>query len=67
MYQDNLDVQAAVDFVWAKCEDAHARFTEDKNLKKLRSWDEKTDKDVAVCIDGLMNWMVDNVHCVIQV
>ena len=23
IHQDNLDVQAAVDFVWAKCKDAH--------------------------------------------
>ena len=60
MHQDNLDVQAAVDFVWTKCKDAHARFTENK--KKLPSWDEKTDKDVAVYVDGLMDWMVGNVH-----
>jgi hypothetical protein len=60
MHQDNLDVQAAVDFVWAKCKDAHERFTENK--KKLPSWDEKTDKDVAVYIDGLMDWMVGNIY-----
>jgi len=39
---------------------AYARFTENK--KKLPSWDEKTDKDVAVYVDGLMDWMVGNVH-----
>lgn len=60
MNQDNLDVQDAVDFVWAKCKDAHERFIENK--KKLPSWDEKTDKDVAVYIDGLMDWMVGNVY-----
>jgi len=60
MHQDNLDVQAAVDFVWAKCKDAHERFIENK--KKLPSWDEKTDKDVTVYVDGLMDWMVGNVH-----
>ncbi len=60
MHQDNLDVQAAVDFVWAKAKEAHERFTENK--KELPSWDEQTDKDVAVYIDGLMDWMVGYVH-----
>jgi hypothetical protein len=46
MHQDNLDVQAAVDFIWAKCNNARARFAE--NEKKLPSREEKTDKDVAV-------------------
>jgi hypothetical protein len=59
MHQDNLNVQAIIDFVWAKCKDERARFTENK---KLPSSDEKTDEDVAIHVDGLMGWMVGDVH-----
>ncbi|KIJ08221.1 hypothetical protein PAXINDRAFT_18633 [Paxillus involutus ATCC 200175] len=60
MKEKDLDVQGAMDFVGELCKRSIDRFVEDR--KKLPSWGEKIDKDVAVYVEGLADWMPANLH-----
>ncbi|CAK5261827.1 unnamed protein product [Mycena citricolor] len=56
MSEQGLDLQAAIDFVGDMCKGSIDRFNEDR--AQLPSWGEKVDRDVAVYVDGLADWIV---------
>lgn len=60
MNEHGLDLQAAVDFVGDLCKQSIDRFNNDRD--NLPSWGAKIDKDVAVYVDGLANWIVGSLH-----
>ncbi|KAJ7512778.1 isoprenoid synthase domain-containing protein [Mycena galericulata] len=60
MHEQGLDLQSAVDFVGDMCKQSIDRFIEDRS--QLPSWGPKIDRDVAVYVDGLANWIVGSLH-----
>jgi hypothetical protein len=60
MNEHGLDLQSAVDFVGDLCKQSIDRFNNNRN--NLPSWSTKIDKDVAVYVDGLANWIVGSLH-----
>ncbi|KAJ7666107.1 isoprenoid synthase domain-containing protein [Mycena polygramma] len=60
MNEQGLDLQSAVDFVGEMCKQSIDRFNEDR--AQLPSWGPKIDRDVAVYVDGLANWIVGSLH-----
>jgi len=60
MNEQDLDLQSAVDFVGDMCKQSIDRFNHDRNI--LPSWGAKIDRDVAVYVDGLANWIVGSLH-----
>ena len=60
MNEEGLDLQTAVDFVGTMCKQSIDRFNDDK--ANLPSWGPKIDRDVAIYVDGLANWIVGSLH-----
>ena len=60
MHQEGLDLQSAVDFVGDMCRQSIDRFIEEQ--QHLPSWGPKIDRDLAIYIDGLANWIVGSLH-----
>ncbi|TFK19578.1 terpenoid synthase [Coprinopsis marcescibilis] len=60
MNQEGLDLQSAVDFVGDMCKAAIDRFIEEQNY--LPSWGPKIDRDLAIYINGLADWIVGSLH-----
>jgi hypothetical protein len=60
MHQEGLDLQSAVDFVGDMCRQSIDRFVEEQ--QHLPSWGPKIDRDLAIYIDGLANWIVGSLH-----
>ncbi|KAJ3514289.1 hypothetical protein NLJ89_g2459 [Agrocybe chaxingu] len=60
MYQEGLDLQAAVDFVGDMCRQSINRFVEER--ARLPSWGPKIDRDVAIYVQGLADWIVGSLH-----
>lgn len=60
MNDQGLDLQAAIDYVNQMCKRAIQRF--ESNRAILPSWGENVDRQVAVYIEGLQNWMVGSLH-----
>ncbi|KIJ15937.1 hypothetical protein PAXINDRAFT_180528 [Paxillus involutus ATCC 200175] len=60
MDEQGLDLQTAVDFVGEMCRQSIDRFIEDR--KNLPSWGSKIDKDVAIYVEGLADWIVGSLH-----
>ncbi|KAF8800611.1 terpenoid synthase [Phlegmacium glaucopus] len=60
MHQEGVDLQTAVDFVGNMCKQSIDRFNEDR--ARLPSWGPKIDRDVAIYVDGLANWIVGSLH-----
>jgi hypothetical protein len=60
MSEEGLDLQMAVDFVGTMCKQSIDRFNADR--ANLPSWGPKIDKDVAIYVDGLANWIVGSLH-----
>jgi hypothetical protein len=60
MDEEGLDLQSAVDFVGCLCRQSIDRFNEDR--RNIPSWGPKIDRDVAVYVDGLANWIVGSLH-----
>lgn len=56
MQQKGLDLQGAVDCVGDYCKSSIERFESDRN--SLPSWGPDIDRDVALYVDGLQNWIV---------
>jgi hypothetical protein len=55
MNEKDIDLQSAVDFVGDLCKKTIDCFIEDKS--NIPSWGAKIDRDVAVYVDGLANWI----------
>lgn len=60
MHEQGLELQEAVDFVGDMCKQSIDRFIE--NTALLPSWGERIDKDVAVYVRGLQDWIVGSLH-----
>ncbi|KAF7325813.1 Terpene-synth-C domain-containing protein [Mycena kentingensis (nom. inval.)] len=60
MHEQGLDLQSAVDFVGELCKQTIDRFAEDRAA--LPSFGAKIDRDVAIYVDGLANWIVGSLH-----
>ncbi|KAF9010031.1 isoprenoid synthase domain-containing protein [Cyathus striatus] len=60
MHQEGLDLQSAVDFVGNMCKQSIDRFNDDR--AHLPSWGPEIDRQVAVYVDGLANWIVGSLH-----
>ncbi|KAF6745443.1 isoprenoid synthase domain-containing protein [Ephemerocybe angulata] len=60
MHQEGLDLQSAVEFVGDMCKQSIDRFVEEQRY--LPSWGPKIDRDLAIYIDGLANWIVGSLH-----
>ena len=55
MNEQGLDLQSAVDFVGQLCKQSIDRFIYDRS--RLPSWGEKIDRDVAIYVNGLADWI----------
>ncbi|KAG5727529.1 Germacradienol/germacrene D synthase [Termitomyces sp. T112] len=60
MNEEGLDLQSAIDFVGNMCRQSIDRFVEDR--ANLPSWGPEIDKDVAVYVNGLADWIVGSLH-----
>ena len=60
MRRHNMSLQAAVDYVGDLTNSSILRFEQDR--RKLPSWGEKIDGDVALYVQGLQDWMVGALH-----
>ncbi|EGN99183.1 hypothetical protein SERLA73DRAFT_90456 [Serpula lacrymans var. lacrymans S7.3] len=60
MRERGLDLQGAVDVVGNFCKGSIDRFQTERD--NLPSWGEEIDRDVAIYIDGLQNWIVGSLH-----
>jgi hypothetical protein len=60
MLEQQLDLQSAVDFVGELCKQSIDRFNKDRKL--IPSWGDKIDKDIAVYVRGLADWIVGSLH-----
>ncbi|KAJ8487526.1 hypothetical protein ONZ45_g9641 [Pleurotus djamor] len=60
MHEEGLDLQSAVDFVGQLCKQSIDRFNEDR--ANLPSWGPEIDRDVAIYVGGLADWIVGSLH-----
>jgi len=60
MEEQGLDLQSAVDYIGQLCKDNIQRFEDNRAI--LPSWGEEIDRQVAIYIDGLQNWIVGPLH-----
>ncbi|KAK2461246.1 hypothetical protein APHAL10511_006773 [Amanita phalloides] len=60
MNEHGLDLQSAVDFVGDMCKQSIDRFN--KERQELPCWSPEIDRDVAVYVQGLANWIVGSLH-----
>ncbi|KAG1776326.1 isoprenoid synthase domain-containing protein [Suillus placidus] len=60
MNERGLDLQGAMDYAGQMCKDAIQRF--DSNRARLPSWEEEVDRQVAIYVEGMQNWMVGSLH-----
>jgi len=60
MNQEGVDLQTAVDFVGNMCKQSIDRFNEERS--RLPSWGPEIDREVAIYVDGLANWIVGSLH-----
>ncbi|KAF7318869.1 Terpene-synth-C domain-containing protein [Mycena chlorophos] len=60
MHEQGLSLQEAVDFVGEMCKQTIDRFCEDR--ASLPSWGAQIDREVAIYVDGLANWIVGSLH-----
>ncbi|KAG1837270.1 isoprenoid synthase domain-containing protein [Suillus subalutaceus] len=60
MHDRGLDIQGAMNHTGQMCKDAIQRF--ESNRAILPSWGEEVDKQVAIYVEGLQNWMIGSLH-----
>ncbi|KAJ7598925.1 isoprenoid synthase domain-containing protein [Mycena floridula] len=60
MNSHGLDLQSAVDFVGDLCKQSIDRFNSDR--ADLPSWGPEIDRDVAIYVQGLADWIVGSLH-----
>lgn len=60
MHEEGLDLQSAVDFVGALCKQSIDRFVDCR--ANLPSWGPEIDRQVAVYVEGLADWIVGSLH-----
>ncbi|KAG2061081.1 terpenoid synthase [Suillus hirtellus] len=60
MREQGLNLQGAIDYVDRMCKGSIQRFEDNRDI--LPSWGEQLDKQVAIYIEGLQNWIVGSLH-----
>lgn len=60
MNERGMDLQSAFNFVGDLCKQSIDRFIECRG--KLPSWGPKIDRDVAIYVEGLADWIVGSLH-----
>ncbi|KAG1820887.1 isoprenoid synthase domain-containing protein [Suillus subaureus] len=60
MHDRGLDLHSAMDHAGQMCKDAIQHF--EFNCTILPSWGEDVDRQVAIYIEGLQNWMIGSLH-----
>ncbi|PPQ96121.1 hypothetical protein CVT26_004756 [Gymnopilus dilepis] len=60
MNQEGVDLQTAVDFVGSMCKQSIDRFVAERS--QLPSWGSEIDRQVAIYVDGLADWIVGSLH-----
>lgn len=60
MNEYGLDLQSAVDFVGDMCKQSIDRFNKDH--LELPCWSPEIDRDVAIYVQGLADWIVGSLH-----
>ncbi|KAG2120310.1 isoprenoid synthase domain-containing protein [Suillus cothurnatus] len=60
MRERSLDLQGAVDYSGQMCKIAMQRFED--NRANLPSWGEEIDRQVAIYVQGLQDWIIANLH-----
>lgn len=60
MNQEGIDLQTAVDFVGNMCKQSIDRFNAERI--QLPSWGPEIDREVAIYVDGLADWIVGSLH-----
>ncbi|KAG2031494.1 isoprenoid synthase domain-containing protein [Suillus americanus] len=60
MHDRGLDLQGAIDYADKMCKDAIQRF--ESNRASLPSWGEEVDRQMAIYVEGMQNWMVGSLH-----
>ncbi|KAG1857771.1 isoprenoid synthase domain-containing protein [Suillus subluteus] len=60
MHNRGLDLQGAMDYTGQMCKDAIQHFESNRSI--LPSWGEEIDRQLAIHIEGLQNWMVGSLH-----
>ncbi|OAX41468.1 terpene synthase [Rhizopogon vinicolor AM-OR11-026] len=60
MDEQGLDLQSAVDYIGQLCKDSVQHFEDNRTI--LPSWGEELDRQVAIYIDGLQNWIIATLH-----
>ncbi|KAF9007449.1 isoprenoid synthase domain-containing protein [Cyathus striatus] len=60
MQENGIDLQETVEIVGQHCKASIERFEADRQL--VPSWGQEIDRNVALYIDGLQNWIVGSLH-----
>ncbi|KAG1831949.1 isoprenoid synthase domain-containing protein [Suillus subalutaceus] len=60
MHDRGLDLQGAIDYAGQMCKDAIQRFESSRAI--LPSWEKEVDRQVAIYVEGLQNFMVGSLH-----
>ncbi|KAH7884778.1 isoprenoid synthase domain-containing protein [Phlebopus sp. FC_14] len=60
MREQGLDLQSAVDYVGTLCKSSIQCFEENRAM--LPSWGDELDRQVAIYVEGLQNWIVGSLH-----
>ncbi|KAG2128257.1 isoprenoid synthase domain-containing protein [Suillus clintonianus] len=60
MRERGLDLQDAVDYSGQMCKSAMQRFEDNRAI--LPSWGEEVDRQVAIYVQGLQDWIIANYH-----
>ncbi|KAF8636914.1 hypothetical protein AX17_003165 [Amanita inopinata Kibby_2008] len=60
MNQYGLDLQSAIDFVGDMCKQSIDRFNQERTT--LPTWGPEIDRDVAIYVEGLADWIVGSLH-----
>ncbi|KAG2749955.1 terpenoid synthase [Suillus brevipes Sb2] len=60
MREYGLNLQGAVDYIGRLCKGSIQRFEDNRVI--LPSWGEELDRQVAIYVEGLQNWIVGSLH-----
>ncbi|KAG2753035.1 terpenoid synthase [Suillus brevipes Sb2] len=60
MHEQGLDLQRAIGYAGQMCKSAIQRFEDNRAI--LPSWGEEVDRQVAIYVQGLQDWIVANLH-----
>jgi len=60
MHEQGLDLQSAIDYLGRLCRGSVQRFEDNRAI--LPSWGEELDRQVAIYVEGLQDWIISSLH-----